>query len=117
MDIAPLDKLAPPPNAHEPQSGPARHPIFLSVEQAFGEEALRRFRIGTTREVLAFLVGRNILCTELAEKILSRRHMSFSIHSFTQTVTKRARVLVPTCSSGAVFRGMCRVRYISDTLG
>jgi len=41
-----------------------------------------------TREVLAFLVGRELLSQEWAERILSWRHTGFSVHSRVRAKTK-----------------------------
>ena len=41
-----------------------------------------------TREVLAFLVGRELLSQEWAERILSWRHMGFNVHSRVRAKTK-----------------------------
>jgi hypothetical protein len=41
-----------------------------------------------SREVLAFLVGRELLCPDLADRILSWRHTGFSVHSRVRAKTK-----------------------------
>ncbi|MFQ6078917.1 MAG: helix-turn-helix domain-containing protein, partial [Thermodesulfobacteriota bacterium] len=43
----------------------------------------------SSREVLAFLVHRELLCPEWAERILSWRQTGFSVHSRFRAKTKR----------------------------
>ncbi|MGB9005786.1 MAG: hypothetical protein WCB96_08690 [Candidatus Aminicenantales bacterium] len=40
------------------------------------------------REVLAFLVGKELLSPEWAERLLSWRHTGFSVHSLVRATTK-----------------------------
>jgi hypothetical protein len=50
--------------------------------------------VGQAKEVLAFLVGEELLSPEWAERLLSWRHTGFNVHSLVRTKTKPEAELV-----------------------